>query len=168
MCSLFIYGVSVFMCRWRGRHGLLLCTFDSVCALPFHFLLNSLVNAEVCFVKAFKSLSRTIWIQWNPLEAIYYGWPLQGSDLCFALARGFLASDQQHHHDQRQAFPPSGKRSSLQPNGHSMVVTDRLYFTTNSFKRRNRTWFAVCSPFYRFSKRGELARTHWEKTLIFV
>lgn len=141
-------------------------------ALPFHFLLNSLVNAEVCFVKALKSPSRTIWVQKSPLEAIYYGWPLHGWDLCIALARGLLASGQQHHHDQRLAFPCPGRgvhySQAHSPNGCSMAVSDRLYFTTNSFKRRNKPWFAVCNHSYQFYKWGELARSNWDETWAFA
>lgn len=116
-------------------------------ALPFHFLLNSLVNAELCFVKALKSPTRTIWVQRSPLEAIYYGWPLQGSDLLLCARKGFASFWPATPPWPEAGLPLSGKRSSLQPspqpNGCSTAVSDRLYFTTNSFKRRNRPCFAA-------------------------
>lgn len=56
-----LYNLStVCLCAELNKDRWLLCIFDSGHALAFHFLLNSLVNAEVCFVNAFKSHSRTI------------------------------------------------------------------------------------------------------------
>lgn len=155
------------MCRCEDRKMHITYTFDSSHALPFHFLLNSLVNAEVCFVKAFKSPNSTIWIQRSPLEAIYYGWPLQSWDLCFAIARVLLASGQQHHHDQRRAFPCPG-RGVHYSQAHSLMATAWWllidFILPQTFKRRNSPWFAVCNHLHQSSKWGELARSHREET----
>lgn len=123
---------------------------------------------QMCVCKGFKSPCRTIWVQRSPLEAIYYGWPLQGSDLCFCTYKGFASFWPATPPWPEAGRPLSGKRSSLQPspqpNGYSMAVSDRLYFTTNSFKRRNRPWFVVYNHSYQFSEWDELARSYWGET----
>lgn len=100
---------------------------------PLHFLLNLLVNADVCFVKAFKSPNKTIWIQRSPLE-------LSIMDDHSVEFRPLLASDRPHHHDQRWAFPYPGRvghySRAHKPNGHSLLVADRLYLPTDKRKKK--------------------------------
>lgn len=95
--------VCLFICKW-------ICfTFDSNHALPFHFLSNSLINAEVCFVKAFKSLSRNIWK--SLLEAIMddhsraQTFAFCSQRICYHLSRT--------PSQPKVSFPWSRKRSSL-------------------------------------------------------
>lgn len=139
--------VYVQMCRQ------ILCMFDSSHALPFQSPLNSLVNAEVCFVKAFKSLSRTTWIQKSPPSIMDDHSKVQ--TFCFVLAKGFASFRPTTPPWPEASLPQSGKRSSLkpspQPNGYSMAVSGRLYFTTNSFKRRNRPCFLAAVGPYLFT-----------------
>lgn len=67
------YTLTLFMGRCEDGQMHATYTFDSGQALSFHFLLNSLVNVEMCFVKVLKSPNRTILFQSSPLEVIYYG-----------------------------------------------------------------------------------------------